>query len=171
MTPSNPATPVEAATPTAWQAADFLILFTIIYFAAKGPLKDFLVGRRKEIGDSIETYKKMLDEMEKNAEEIRYRLTRIEEEIESIESRSRSDLELEKMRLQDETKKQIERIKNEAEFTAKQEIKAAEARLKEEAIERAMKVAEEILRKKITDKEEAKLFEEYFREVESGTSR
>jgi len=152
----------------AWQVADFLILITIIYFAAKGPVKQYLVDRRKEIAESIETYRKMLEEMRKNYEEINYRLAWIEDEVEAIESRARADVALERMRLEQEAKKQIERIKNEAEFTAKQEIKAAEARLKEEAVARALKIAEDILRKKVTDKEELKLFEDYLREVGSG---
>jgi F-type H+-transporting ATPase subunit b len=162
---------VKSYMATAWQAADFLILLTIIYFAAKDPVMEYLAGRKNEISSNIEVYKKQLEEMEKNYEEIKYRLTWIEEEVENIESRARSDAALEKMRLEEEAQKQIERIKNEAEFNMKQEIKAAEARLKEEAIARALKIAEEILKKKVTDKEEMKLLEEYLQEVQSGTSR
>jgi len=161
----------KAFLPTFWQPVDVLILLTILYFAAKDPLLEYLAERKKNIAQNIETYKKQLAEMEKTLEETRYRLTWIEEEVENIEARARADLALEKMRLEGEAQKQIERIKNEAEFTAKQELKAAEARLKEEAIQRALKVAEEILKKKVTDQEELKLFEEYLREVQTGSQR
>jgi len=162
---------VKSYMATGWQMADALILFTIIYFFAKDPVREFLAGRKKEIAASIDTYKKQLAEMEKNFEEIKYRLTWIEDEVEDIEARARADAALDKMRLEEETRKQLERIKNEAEFNAKAEIKTAEARLKAEAIKKALAVAEEILRKRVTDREEEKLFSDYLREVERGAQR
>jgi len=159
----------KAYLPTFWQPVDVLILLTILYFVAKEPLLQYLSERRQNIARDIETFKQQLAKAEKALEETRYRLAWIEDEVENIEARARSELALEKMRLEEEAKKQIERVKNEAEFTARQELKAAEARLKEEAIGRALKVAEEILKKRVTDREELKLFEEYLREVESGS--
>jgi F-type H+-transporting ATPase subunit b len=156
---------------TAWQLADVLILLTILYYAAKSAVLKTLADRKKEISESIDTYKNMLAEARKNYEEIESKLNFIEKEYEQMEVQARQDFEKEKTRILEETKKLIERIKNEAEFTAKQEIKGAEARLKDDAVNAALKIAEEILKKKVTDKEEMKLSEEYLREVESGAQR
>jgi len=160
-----------SATATAWQLANVLILLTIFYFAAKNAVLQTLADRKKEIAESIDTYKKMLAEARKNYEEIESKLNFIEKEYESMEAQAREDFQKEKARILEESKKQIARIKNEAEFTARQEIKGAEARLKEQAVSTALKIAEEILRKKVTDKEETRLSEEYLREVDSGAQR
>jgi len=159
---------LDTATASAWQVANFLILLTVLYYLAKGPAKDYLVKRRETIANDILEAQKRLEELEKRYEEIKYRFSWIEDEIENIDSQFRRETEAERARMMAEAKKQIERIKNEAEFTAKQEIKSAEARLKEEAINQALKIAEEILRKKVTAEDQVRLFEEYLREVEGA---
>jgi len=162
---------LDTATASAWQVANFLILLTVLYYLAKGPAKDYLVKRRETIANDIMEAQKKLEDLEKRYEEVKYRFSWIEDEIEAIDSQFRKETEAERARMMQEAKKQIERIKNEAEFTAKQEIKSAQARLKEEAINKAMKIAEEILRKKITAQDQIRLFEEYLKEVESASKQ
>ena len=162
---------LESATASAWQVANFLILLTVLYYLAKGPAKGYLIKRRESIAKDIEEAQERVAELEKRYQEVKYRFSWIEDEIEAIDSQFRRETETERVRMLEEAKKQIERIKNEAEFTARQEIKSAEARLKEEAIKKAIKIAEEIIRAKITPEDQKRWFEEYLKEVESADSK
>lgn len=169
LTPLLEKVGIESAKASAWQIANFLILFTALYYFAKDPLKEYLVKRRTEISGSIEQAKKIRAEAENSYQELEYKMEWIEDEITGIESRLREEGERERERLMAEAQKQIARIKNEAEFTARQELKVAEARLREEAIEKALKIAEEVLKQTLSAQDEERLLEEYLEELERGS--
>jgi|GEM_PF-1570862 F-type H+-transporting ATPase subunit b len=159
---------IETAQASAWQVANFLILLTVLIYFAKDPLREYLAKRSKEISGSIDEAKKMRENAESSYQDLEYKLEWIEDEISGIESKIREEAERERSRIIEEAKKQIERIKNETEFTARQELKVAEARLREEAVKKALQLAEDILKSKLSEEDEARLIEEYLQEVERG---
>lgn len=150
---------------TAWNIPNFLILITLLWTLAKDSLNESLKTRRDDLKKSIAEAEKALNEAESRHAEYEQRLAEIGKDIESIRDEMRAEGETEKQKIIDEAQRQAERIGNAAEFTARQELIVARHNLREEAAKLAVEVAEDVIRKVITDDDRDRLLDEYLGKV------
>lgn len=166
---------VEPVLSTAWAVPDFLILVTLLWWLMFKKTPDALPmldvhkrlrDRRARVADALEKAQSALDAAEKIHKDYTERMNRIEQEIEELSAIMRKEGETERERIMEEAKLQIERIKNETQFTAKQEIRKAEDQLRREAVERAVAMAEDIIKRGISDQDRERLLEESLKKMQ-----
>jgi F-type H+-transporting ATPase subunit b len=161
---------VENFFSTAWAVPDFLILATLLWWFMfkKTPealpmldMKARLKNRRQKIADNLESAEKAHEDAASIHREYTERLEKIEQEIAELKDLIKREGESEREKILAEANRLKERIKNEAEFTARQELRNARARLKQDAVNRAVEMAEEILKKTMTDEDRTRLLDEF----------
>ena len=148
-----------------WRALNFLIMAGIlVYFVAK-PVKNALKGRTESIASNLEEAQKAREEAEAKFAEYDEKLNKAEAEIEQIAAELKKEGELERDKIIAAANEQAEKIKQEAEKSAAFEIARARAELQKEAARLAIDLAEELLKKNMTDKDQSNMVDDYMKKV------
>ena len=150
---------------TAWAVPNFLILITILWYFAAGPLNEMFRSRRQDLKTAIDAAEQARLEAEARYAEYQKRLARLDDELAAIRAEFKAEAEAEKKKMLAEAEKQSQRIKTEAEFTAKQELLMAQYRLREDAARLAVEVAEKVIREVIDDSDRDRLLNEYLTKI------
>jgi F-type H+-transporting ATPase subunit b len=129
------------------------------------PLINFLKGRKESVGKEMEDARKLLEEAQRHHDDIVARLEMLDKEIASIREQIMKEGEAEGERLMEQAYQASERLRREADFQAEQEVKMAKKALQEEAARLAVKLAEDLLEKKVTEADRDRLFNEFLSEV------
>lgn len=151
----------------AFKVVNFLILMAILIKFLSKPLGSFLKNRQAKVRQALEDAEKARAEAEKRMEDYEKRLAHMDEEIEKIHHILREEGEKEKARIIREAEQMAEKIKDQAHVTAQQEIRVAQRILRQETADLAVRLAEEILRKSMTESDQKKLVEEYVDQMET----
>jgi len=144
-----------------WQIINFLLLLYILYRVLSQPTKNYLGQRRHRIQSSLEESYRAKKEAEESYKEYERKLSLMEKELEEIRESFRKEGEREKNRLIEGAEKEARMIREQAELFISQELKKARASLKEEMINLAIKLAEEIIRRELSKKDQRRLLEEF----------
>jgi len=148
-----------------WRCLNFVVTFGLLAYFVTKPLRNGLSGRRQGIADSLAAAEKMKAEAEAKFAEYDRKLSQATGEIEDIYQQIRRDGELEKGRILSEAQTMAAKIKQDAEKSAAMEISKARRELREEASRLAVELAEELLQKKFTKKDQTRLVDEYIQKV------
>ncbi len=154
-----------------WVATDtyrimnFAVLAGGLFYLLRKPVS-------KALGDRINGIKEHLSELEakkKDAEEklaeYNKKLTKLDQEAEKlVEEYIRQGNEA-KARILKEAESAAEKLEAQARRNIEQEFKSAKLKLQEEILERALVKAEEIVKSKITTKDQDRLIDEYIEKV------
>jgi len=143
-----------------------LMLFTLIWGLKKARIKDFFSSRSEEIKKKLDSLKRGKEEAEKRYREIEKKLQEFEKEKENILERFRKEGIAEKERIIAEAKQRVKQIIEQAELTIEQEMNSAKERLKEDVVDLAAEKAQQIISRKITDKDQEHLVNEFLERVE-----
>ncbi len=137
------------------KAINFIVLFGALAYLLSKPLRRFLEGRAGKIDHSLKEAEDSRQDAEKRLEEVKNRLSRIEEEIIEIKTAGESEGQREKERIIKEALHEAEKIRR---FT-KEEIEmftqAGIRELKEYAAELATAIALERIKKKMTAEDQS----------------
>jgi F-type H+-transporting ATPase subunit b len=151
----------------AFKVLNFAILLAIFIKVLRKPLGKFLKNRQAKIKQALEDAEKAKTEAEKKMEEYEKRLARIDGEIEEIHRTLKEEGEREKARIVQEADQMTAKIREQAKAMADQEIRVARQTLREEMADLAVKLAEEILKKGMSEADQKKLVKEYVDQMES----
>lgn len=148
-----------------YRLLDFTIMAAIlVYFLAK-PLKKGLAGRRETIEKTLAEAKQAKAEAEAKFAEYDRKLAQATEEIAEIGAAIRREGELEKQKIIENAKQMAITIEQDAEKAAALEVAKARSELQREAVQLAVDVAEELLKKNFTKDDDARLIDEYLQKV------
>lgn len=149
-----------------WKIVNFSILvFLLVKFAGK-PLKNFLRQRKELIEKSIKEAQEAKELAKKALAEVEERLKLKDKEVEEIISLSKTSGEAERDRLIQDGERLMVKILEQARANIEHEVKMAREAIKAEAVEAAMNLAEEKIKKKITTQEQDKLLQESIKLLE-----
>lgn len=148
-----------------WRCFNFAVTVGILVYFVRKPIKNALAGRREGIATALEEAEKARSDAEAKFAEYDEKLNKAEGEIEMITADLKREGELERDRIIAQAKESAEKIRNEAEKTAGFEVAKAKAELKAEATRLAVELAEELLKKNFTGKDESRLLDEYMKKV------
>ena len=148
-----------------WRALNFAIMAGILIFFAAKPVKNALKGRTESIAKNLEEAQKAREEAEAKFAEYDEKLNKAEAEIEQIAADLKKEGELERDKIIAAAKEQAEKIKQEAEKSAAFEIARARTELQKEAARLAIDLAEELLKKNMTDKDQSNMVDDYMKKV------
>jgi len=156
-----PVEKLEKLEDLAWRIANFSILVIVLHVALTGKIIDFFKNRTIAIREALDESSQSKRDAEKKYQEVADMLSRAKKEIEDMQASFVEEGKLERNRLISNAEKEAEKIKLQAQNSAEQEIRAARFALRSEAVELAIELAEELLKKQITAKDLKRITKEY----------
>ncbi len=148
-----------------YRSMNFIIFFGVLFFLLRKPLKQNLADRRNNIQKELEELETQKASARQELEGLTQRIARMKEEKEAILAEYRAEGEKEKQKIIDNAQKTAARLLEQTQVTIQQEIQKANQTLRQEIAESAVRMAEEILRKNITDNDHKVLIGEYLAKV------
>jgi F-type H+-transporting ATPase subunit b len=148
------------------QAANLALLVGLIVYFGKRGIRRFLDTRAETVSREIEEARLLHEEARQKLEEYEARLASLQTEAEALLAEFRREGEAEKARLIEEARAEAERVTREAERAAANEVARARARLEAEVADRAIAVAEQVLRQGLTPDDARRLTNDYLGQLE-----
>ena len=153
-----------AATDT-YKVMNFGVLAIGLFLLLKKPVSQALNSRIKGIKDQLDELEEKKMAAEKQLAQYNEKFSNLEQEAEKlIEDYIRQGNEA-KARIIEEAKQAAEKLEEQARRNIEHEFKQAKLELQLEVVEKALKKSEEIIKSKITDKDQEKLVDEYLDKV------
>lgn len=148
-----------------WRTANFIALIIImVKFLAK-PIANGLSGRRRGIQEELEDLETKRDTAERSYKEFEGRLAGMEKEMDSVVEKAIAMAQDEKTRILSEAEQSAEEIKKQAEAAVQSAIVEAKGKLQDEVAEQAAAMAEELIVKNLTAKDQVAITEQYLERV------
>jgi F-type H+-transporting ATPase subunit b len=141
-----------------------LFVGVLVYFVG-GPVKKGFAERSAAIRRAADEARERREKADRMAGDIQARLTAIEAEVRAIHERAQAEGERQKRELLTAAEAESQKILTAARTEVDNRLKHARAELTEYAGQLASERAEQILREKITDQDQTKLFRESLNEV------
>ncbi len=148
-----------------WHCLNFTLLVLILVKFLKKPISDTLKGRIEGIKNSFEELEAKKVEAEKRYAEYEKKLAGVDEQAKQILQNFVEQGQAEKEKIIAQAHATAERIKAQAEFYVQQELDKAKEDLRKDVAEAAVRIAEEIIQKNLTDKDHSNLINEYLERV------
>ncbi len=148
-----------------WWTVNFLVLCVILVKYGKKPTVEIFQSRREAIENEYKELEEKKAEAEARYKEYEAKLASLEEEAKAIVEAFIEQGQKEKERIIKEAYETAERIKQQAEFYVQQELEKARAALRQEVAELSVKMAEQIIREKMTPEDQKRLVKEFIERV------
>ncbi len=148
-----------------WLTLNFLgLVIILVKFLAK-PISSALIGRQVQIKEELENLQLKRDEAERSYKEFESRLAGMEKEMEGVVEKAVALAETEKKRILEEAERAAEDIKRQAEAAVMAELVDAKRSLRDEVADQAAAMAEELIVKNLTPKDQVAITEQYLDRV------
>jgi len=144
-----------------WRLLNFAVLMYILYRLAWKRLVNFFRNRREDIKTSLAETKDRKVEAEERFKEYEVKLTKATDDIQGISEMIKEQGLAEKKKLIADAEKAAEKMKEDARARMDQEMKKAGSQLRTEAVELSIKVAEDILKRNVSQEDHEKMVKEY----------
>jgi len=148
-----------------WRCLNFGLMVALLVYLLTKPIKKGLAGRREGIEKALADAKRAKEEAEAKFAEYDQKLAQATEEIEQISNGIRREGELEKQKIIEHAKEMAIKIEQDAEKAAALEVAKARTELQREAVQLAVELAEDLLKKNFTKEDDTRLIDEYMKKV------
>lgn len=148
-----------------WRCLNFGLMAALLIYLLTKPIKKGLAGRREGIEKALAEAKQAKEEAEAKFAEYDQKLALATEEIEEISNAIRREGELEKQKIIESAKQMASKIEQDAEKAAALEVAKARTELQREAVQLAVELAEDLLKKNFTKEDDTRLIDEYMKKV------
>lgn len=149
----------------AWKTFDFAVLAGFLYWLLAAKVKEFFVGRRKNIKESLENTKQQKAEAEKKYREYSEKIDKASLEIDGIFEMIKTQGVAEKQKIIEDAGKVARKLKEDAQARIEQELKKASYQLRNEAVQLSVQMAEDILKRNVTEKDHESMVKEFMDKV------
>jgi F-type H+-transporting ATPase subunit b len=149
-----------------WPIVNFSILFGVLFYFGKKPVREFLQKRTELIEKSIKEAEEAKALARKTLDEVQARLKDTDSEINQILEGAKRAGEREKAALIAEGEHIKEKIIQQAKANIEFELEKAKKSIKTEAALMALDLAEKQIREKLGRREQESLFNEYINKLE-----
>jgi F-type H+-transporting ATPase subunit b len=148
-----------------WRVVNFIALMIILVKFGAKPIGAGLSSRRKKIKDEIETLEMKRVEAENSYNEFQAKLATVESEIDKVVERAIAQAEVEKTKILEKAEQGAADLMRSAEMAVQNQVTEARRTLKNEVAEQAAVLAEELIVKNLTAKDQVKIIETYLDKV------
>src|SRR4030066_1087949 len=155
-------------TDLAWKTFNFIVLVGFLYWLLAAKIKAFFVDRRKDIKESLENTAKQKTEAEKKYREYSEKIDKAALEIDGIFEMIKEQGVAEKQKIIEDAQKAAQKMKEAAKVRMEQELQKASSQLRVEAVQLSVKMAEQILKRNITEQDHEAMVKEY---MDKGVSK
>lgn len=145
--------------------ANMILFFGVLGYILAGPVRGAVRGRGDAIRQAAEEARMRREKADQVASDIQARLAQIEQEVQSIRERAEAEGERQKRELMAAAEAEATKIVQAARNEVDNRLKRARKELTEYAGELATERAEAILREKITESDQRRLFEQSLKEL------
>ena len=149
-----------------WQILNLAILFAVLVYAGRGPIRSFFADRGARIRTDLDEAAELLAQAEARYSQWQHKLIELDDELARIRADARRHAAEEREAILAEAQAAAERIHRDAVATVEQELRRAQARLRAEAAELATELAEQILRDRLDDGDRDRLMGELIARIE-----
>lgn len=149
----------------AWRVANFVVLVGFLYWFLAKKIKEFFIERRQTIKTTIDEKIAEKEETEKKFKEYSAKLDKATEEISNIFELIKSQGTVEKEKIIEDAKKAAEKMKEDAQTRMEQEFNSARNQLRAEAAKLSVELAEELVKKNITQEHHEHMVKDYLDKV------
>jgi len=147
------------------KAFNFFVLMGLLYWLLASKIKDFFVGRRAEIKEDLEKAVERKSEAEKKYREYSEKIDKASAEIDGILEMIKAQGVTEKKKIIEDAERTAAKMKEDAQARIEQEMKKATDELKLQVVDLSVKMAEDILKRSITQDDHKSLVKEYIDKV------
>lgn len=144
---------------------NFIVLIGILYWLLASKIKDFFVGRRAEIKDDLEKAVERKAEAEKKYKDYSEKIDKASTEIDGILEMIKAQGVAEKKKIIEDAERTAKKMKEDAQARIEQEMKKATEELKAQAVDLSVKMAEEIIKRSVTQDDHKSMVKEYIDKV------
>lgn len=144
---------------------NFFVLMGLLYWLLASKIKDFFVGRRADIKDDLEKAVERKVEAEKKYKEYSEKIDKASTEIDGILEMIKAQGVAEKKKIIEDAERTAKKMKEDAQARIEQEMKKATDELKAQAVDLSVKMAEEILKRSVTQDDHKSMVKEYIDKV------
>ncbi len=148
-----------------YRVFNFAVAFGLIAFFVTKPLRKAMAGRSEGVAQQLEQSRSARQEAEAKFAEYDAKLDKATAEIDEIYASIRREGEAERERILANAREMAQKIKADAQKAAANEVSTARAALRKEAAALAVSLAEDLLRKNVTEQDQARLIDEYVQKV------
>jgi len=144
---------------------NFVALVVILVKFLSKPIANAMSGRRMAIVNQFEELNERRSDVENTYREYEAKIRQIDTEVAGILDAATAQAEVQKAKIIEDANRAAEDIKKKAQMTIQHELSMAKKNLRTEVAEQAAAMAEEIIRKNLTDADQAKLVEDSLEKV------
>lgn len=144
-----------------WKTLDFVVLIGFLYWLLAAKIKEFFVGRRQDIKDSLAKAAEQKTQAESKFREYSEKIEKASAEIDGIFDMIKAQGIAEKQKIIEDAEKIARKIKEDSQMRTEQELKKASDQLRAEAVKLSIQMAEEILKRNITIQDHETMVREY----------
>lgn len=145
--------------------ANMILFVSVLAYFVGGPVKRAFAARSEAIRLAADEARERREKADRMASDIQARLAAIEAEVRAIHERAQAEGERQKRELITAAEAESQKILTAARTEVDNRLKHARTELTEFAGQLASERAEQILREKITEQDQKKLFHDSLREV------
>jgi len=145
---------------------NFIILFAVLAYYLKEPIRNFLIERRGIISNAIDEAEKVIAEAKKRYEEFSAKMNKIDEEIKTLREILKKEGEIERNEILRHTELASQKIREEARETIRLETAKAKQEIQSEAVSLAIGLAEGILKQNLGESDEGRFIDDFVKRVD-----
>jgi F-type H+-transporting ATPase subunit b len=151
---------------TDWfRVMNFVVLAGALVFVLRKPVSKALSSRIKDIKEQLESLEAQRAEAEKQLAQYNEKLSQIESEAAKIVDAYIKQGNEAKAKILKEAEQTAEKLRIQARRNIEHEFDKAKQKLQQEVVESSLQMAEESLKKEITNQDQDKLIDEYINKV------
>ena len=148
-----------------WKVINFVVFVVVFYLVWTKVVKGLLTGRGTDIKNALAEAALMKENAEAKEKEYNEKLSLLDAKIKEIHADLKKDGEAEKGRILKEAEVAAQRIKEQAKQLVDLEMDRARAELRKEVSILSIEMAEEILKKELTTKDQERLVKESLEKI------
>ena len=145
---------------------NFIILFAVLAYYLKEPIRNFLIERRGIISNAIDEAEKVIAEAKKRYEEFSAKMNKIDEEIKTLREILKKEGEIERNEILRHAELASQKIGEEARETIRLETAKAKQEIQSEAVSLAIGLAEGILKQNLVESDEGRFIDDFVKKVD-----
>lgn len=149
-----------------WKVVNTIVLIGLLVYFMHKPLAKFLANRTAQVRNDLEEARAAREAAERTIKEYEIKIAGMEKELEKIRAELRRASQMESDKVVANAERMAQGMIDAARVAADQEVRKARAALQGDASRMALEMAEAIIRDKISDADQKRIFEDYLGRVE-----
>lgn len=147
---------------------NFLILASVLGYALKGPIRQFVSQRGQDIQRKLVEAQRAREEAQAKLEQVQRAMARLDTELKEIKAQAEKEAAVERDRILKTAQEDAEKVLEMARREIGNLIRSGRAQLKAYAAELTVGLAEEMIKRDLTPEDDQKVFTRFLNNIKSG---